>query len=316
MDSYEKPPARMRLDHFDLNLLVALDALLETGSVTRASERLHIGVSATSSALGRCREHFNDELLQQVGRRMELTPLAQQLVEPVRDVLLRTRATLQARASFEPDTEERTFVLNASDYATTVLLTRLVRHLQGYAPRVRLEFLNMGERVHEHLDRGSVDFAIFPERNTSQEHPSEALYEDSYSFVVWRGNSRVGEAVSLEEYLAMDHIRVRFGAGQPHSFEELALQEAGVERRFAATVGSFHAQAQLVVGTPWGATLQTRMAHWCAGFLPIRVLPLPVEIPALRMVMQWHRFQNKAPAHAWMREQLRVVAATLKAKSD
>lgn len=301
----------MRLDHFDLNLLVVLDALLETSSVTRASERLHIGVSATSSALSRLREHFNDELLQQVGRRMELTPLAQQMAEPVRDVLLRTRATLQARASFEPDTEERLFVINASDYSTAILLTRLVRHLQSHAPRIKLELINFGDRVHEHLDRGSVDFAIFPQRNISEEHPSETLFEDSHSFVVWRGNTHVGETLSLPQYLAMDHVRVRFGAKQPGSYEELELAERGIQRRFAVTANSFNAQAQLVVGTLWGATMQTRMAHWCATFLPIRVLPLPVDITPLRMVMQWHRFQNKAPAYVWMRRQLRAIAAAL-----
>ncbi|MFT4192335.1 MAG: LysR family transcriptional regulator [Comamonas sp.] len=302
----------MRLGHFDLNLLVALDALIETRSVTRASERLHIGVSATSSALGRLREHFNDELLQQVGRRMELTPLARQLAEPVRDVLLRTRATLQAKAGFEPDSEERAFVFNASDYVTTVLITRLTRHLQGYAPKVRLELSSLGDRVLEQLDRGGVDFAIFPEKYASPEHPSELLFEESYSCVVWLGNSQVGEQLSLDDYMALRHVTVRFGPGHAASFEEWSLQNDGLRRHVAAVAGSFNAQAQLVVGTPWAATMQTRLARWYAEFLPIRVLPMPVEIPALRMVMQWHRFQNKAPAHQWMREQLRAVAASMR----
>src|SRR4029453_9101282 len=99
----------MRLGHFDLNLFIALDALLETKSVTKASERLHLGASATSSALGRLREMFGDELLVQVGRRLELTPLAESLREPVRDILLRSQAALSIKTGFDPASEERCF---------------------------------------------------------------------------------------------------------------------------------------------------------------------------------------------------------------
>lgn len=301
----------MRLGHFDLNLLLALEALLETRSVTLASERLHIGVSATSSALGRLREHFNDQLLQQVGRRMELTPLAHQLVEPVRDVLVRTRATLQSTADFEPETSGRCFVFNASDYIGTVFMTRLARHLQSCAPRVRLQLISLSSQVLEQLDRGGVDFAIYPDVNASTEHPSEKLFEDSFSCVLWRGNTLAADSLTLEQYQSLRHVTVRLGPHHLASFEERALQDMGIRREVAMVANSFNTQAQLVVGTPWASTMHTRLAHWYAGFLPLRVLPLPIRMPPLRMVMQWHRFQNKAPAHVWMRAQMRQVAAGL-----
>jgi LysR family nod box-dependent transcriptional activator len=301
----------MRLGHFDLNLLVALDALLETRSVTRASERLHIGPSATSSALGRLREHFNDELLQQIGRRMELTPLAQSLSEPVREILVRTQATLQAKAGFDPQTEVRQFVFNASDYVTTVFMSQFAPALHKLAPGITLEVYSMAEKVQDKVDRGELDIAIFPDRFASTDHPSEVLFEESYSCVVWTGNTKVKDAISFEDYMSLGHVSASFGENRLAGFEEWFLQNFGFRRKVELTVNHFNALAQMVVGTPWAATVQTRLAQWYAGFLPIKVLPLPINIPPLKMVMQWHRFQNHDPAHSWMRDQIRQAAQRL-----
>ncbi len=103
----------MRLDRFDLNLLVVLDALLEERNVTRASKRLHIGQSAASAALARLREYFGDELMVPVGRGLMPTPLAQSLAEPVRDTLLRARATIARKPAFDPASAERRFMVCA-----------------------------------------------------------------------------------------------------------------------------------------------------------------------------------------------------------
>jgi LysR family transcriptional regulator, nod-box dependent transcriptional activator len=139
-------------------VLVTLDALIDTRSVTRASEHLNIGASATSSALGRPREYFEDELLLQVGRKMELTPLARPLAQPVREILLGIQSTVVARAQFGPAREKRAFVIFASDYLTTVLLARVVQRLQKEAPGIRLHIANMTDNVEERLHRGELIF--------------------------------------------------------------------------------------------------------------------------------------------------------------
>ena len=66
----------MRYQHLDLNLLVALDVLLDEQNITRAAGRLHMTQSATSGVLNRLRTYFEDDLLTQVGRKMRPTPLA------------------------------------------------------------------------------------------------------------------------------------------------------------------------------------------------------------------------------------------------
>ncbi|HSV45565.1 MAG TPA: LysR family transcriptional regulator [Ramlibacter sp.] len=299
----------MRLGHFDLNLFVALDALLETRSITRASERLHIGASATSSALGRLREHFGDDLLVQVGRRMELTALAQALREPVREIILRSQATIAAKADFDPAVEERRFVFNASDYATTVLLTPLALQLESTAPGISIEVLGLGDSNIERLERGEVDFAIYPERNASPLHPLEPLLDEDYSCVVWSGNAQVGRRIGFDDYVGMRHVAVQFGQqNRVPTFESWFLSTYGVARNVVFTASTFNGLAALVVGTQSIATMHTRLARIYAKSLPLRLLPPPIEIPKLKLVMQWNRHNDQDAAHAWLRQRLLAVA--------
>ena len=133
----------------DLNLLVALDALFAEKSVSRAGERLHLSQSATSGALARLREAFHDPLLVQVGRRMTLTPLAEGLVEPVRDFLMQAEAILNNSPAFDPLNSTRKFRLLMSDYAQTVVMTEALPRLQNLAPGVTIEIVPI---VGDHAD--------------------------------------------------------------------------------------------------------------------------------------------------------------------
>ncbi|GGC26650.1 LysR family transcriptional regulator [Paraburkholderia caffeinilytica] len=294
----------MRLGHFDMNLLVALDALLDTRSVTRASERLHIGASATSSALGRLREYFGDELLMQVGRRMELTPLGRSLAQPVREILLTVQSTVVARLEFDPAQARRNFVIRASDYLTTVLLIDVVQRLQREAPGITLHIANMADDVPDRLDRGEVDFVIYPSVSVNPEHPSQTLFEETYSCVVWTGNTLVGETLSLEQYRQMGHVAATFGDSRSVSFESLVMANLGVSRSIEVTTTNFNTLPQLVIGTTRIATVHTRLAQIYAHYLPLRLLPPPMDFPPLVEVMQWHAINNSDPAHVWMRRVL------------
>lgn len=294
----------MRLGHFDMNLLVALDALLDTRSVTRASERLHIGASATSSALGRLREYFGDELLMQVGRRMELTPLGRSLAQPVREILLTVQSTVVARLEFDPAQARRNFVIRASDYLTTVLLIDVVQRLQREAPGITLHIANMADDVPDRLDRGEVDFVIYPSVSVNPAHPSQTLFEETYSCVVWSGNTLVGETLSLDQYRKMGHVAATFGDSRSVSFESLVMANLGVSRSIEVTTTNFNTLPQLVIGTTRIATVHTRLAQIYAHYLPLRLLPLPMDFPPLVEVMQWHAINNSDPAHVWMRRVL------------
>lgn len=298
----------VRLGHFDLNLFIALDALLETQSVTRASERLHLGASATSSALGRLRELFDDELLVQVGRRLELTAMGQQLREPVRDILLRAQAAVSIKTGFDPLTEERCFTFNASDYMSTVLMTLVARHLESAAPAISIDVLGLGDNPHERLDRGDVDFTIYPERSKSPNHPSVALFEDTYTCIAWNENKLIGDTLSFDDFMKLRHVTTRQSNNRQVSFEGWFLENFGHVRKVAVAVSTFNGLPQLVAGTNRIATVQTKLAQLYATHLPLRLLAPPLDIPPLKMVMQWNEHRTDDPAHSWVRGVLQEIA--------
>lgn len=297
----------MRLGHFDLNLFVTLDALLDTQSISRAAERLHLGASATSSALGRLREHFQDDLLVQVGRRMELTPLAQALRAPVRDVLLRSQATLATQSVFEPGHAQRHFLVNASDYATSVLLAPLAQQLESEAPGISMDIIGLSNLAQ--LDRGEVDFAIYPERNAIPEHPYLPLMDETYCCVVWVGHRFGHDGMSLDHYLQARHVATEFGEQRVPGYEGTFFAAHGVQRNVVVTTSAFNALPTLVVGTQRIATMHTRLARLYSRILPIRLYPIPFEMPPVRMVVQWNRHVASDAAHAWMCLRLQAAAA-------
>ena len=135
----------MALGAVDLNLLVALRALLEEGNVTRAGERIGLGQPAMSAALARLRRHFDDELLVRVGRDLELTPFARSLLPRVRESVLLLGDALRVNDGFEPATSERTFTVTLSDYALAVLHEPVRRQIKKAAPGVRLAFADLAE---------------------------------------------------------------------------------------------------------------------------------------------------------------------------
>ncbi len=304
----------MRLDRFDLNLLVVLDVLLEERNVTKASERLHIGQSAASGALARLREYFGDELLVPVGRKLMLTPLAESLVEPVRDTLLRARATLARKPGFDPAVAERRFAVCASDYVTTVVLAEAVRRIAALAPGVALDVRSPPKDVLESFERGSVDLLVMPEQYAARmQHPQLRLFEDTQVCLVWAGNTQVGDTLSFEQYMALGHVAVRFGDERSITFEEWFLPRHGKQRRVESSVDNFSTVPLLVVGTNRIATVHRRLAEHFARHLPLRVLDAPFDMPALVEVMAWPRYLDRDPAHVWVRGVVEGCAADLDA---
>ena len=298
----------MDLCGLDLNLLVALDALFAEKSVSRAGERLHLSQSATSGALARLREVFQDQLLVPVGRKMVMTPVAEALVDPVRDFLLQAEAILNNNPVFDPASSTRKFRVLMSDYVETVLMTEALPRMEQFAPGIRFEFVSNFEGGFEALDRGEIDLSIAPSLRLTSEHPSEPLFEDEFVCVIWSGNSRVKSAISLDEYLAMGHIVVRFGKRQElTTFDEWFMERLGHERRIEVVTPAFNLVPQVLVGTHRIATLHRRLALFHQRYLPLKIMKPPFEIATLQESMQWHKSRDRDPGTVWLRSLLKSV---------
>jgi len=301
----------MRFNRLDLNLLLALDALLEEQNITRAAARVNVSQSAMSGMLARLREFFEDDLLAAVGRNMELTVLGRQLVGPVRDLILHVHATVGIRASFDPARETRCIKIMVSDYATEVFLNKVIARVLRDAPNMTLDLVSLADDAAEKLRRGENDFLIIPRPFLDPEHPQRLLFEDRFCAVIWEGNPHVGDTLDAATYERLPHVAPMLGRPRSPTFEARMLQAQDVKRRIRVTTSDFSSMATALVGTDLVATMHTRLALACARRLPIRVLPLPYELPALAECLQWHRFQENDPCHIWLRGILLETAQAL-----
>lgn len=298
----------MRFNRLDLNLLIGLDVLLDECSITRAARRLCLSQSAASGILARLREYFNDDLLVQSGRGMAPTPLALSLMEPVREILLKIKHTVEAAVEFRPETAVRHFRVVASDYVSSVVMTHLAARLNHLAPFVTIEILAPTERSMAQLERGEIDVLLMPERYLSRTYPSEFLFSDHFSCIVWNGNAEVGAKLSKTDYLRLGHVATSFGSHQHSAFEDWFFKSISLNRRVEIVCSAFNLLPQFVMGTQRIATLQNQLAQQLARHFPIRVMEPPVTIPRIVECMQWHPSNHNDPAHTWLRTMLRQAA--------
>jgi DNA-binding transcriptional LysR family regulator len=299
----------VRLDRFDLNLLVVLDVLLEERNVTRASERLFIGQSATSAALSRLRDYFGDSLLVQVGRRMEPTPLAQSLAVPVRDVLMRARVAVSMRPVFDPARIECDLTIAASDYMIDLVLAEAICGLARTTPGMRLHMSGVPEDINGMFERGAIDLIVVPEQYATQiKHPQIELWQDEHVCMMCAAEAREIEALTMDEYLDRGHVAIKLGDEASLSFEEWFLPRFGRQRRVECTINQFSIAPLFVKGTQRIVTIHRRLAERMAMTHPVKLLPAPFEMQPLREFMVWPRYLDEDPAHRWLRDTITGIA--------
>ncbi|MBP6900134.1 MAG: LysR family transcriptional regulator [Burkholderiaceae bacterium] len=301
----------MRFNRLDLNLLVALDALLGELSITRAAERLNLSPSATSNALARLREYFDDELLVQVGRRMEPTPRAQSLQEAVRDVLLRVDSTIAIQPEFDPTRSDRVFRIFVSDYTQLVFAPHLLALAHEARCTARFEFLPQVTNPQRSLERGDADLLIIPRGFLSPDHPQETLYSEDFVCVVWSDSALARGELSFERYLAAGHVLMQPPGGTGDSFEAWFVKRYGVTRRVAVTSYGFSALPAMVVGTELIATVHSRLARLLQPAWPIALRTPPLPITAMEQGVQWHKYRTQDPGLLWLRGLLRRAVARM-----
>ena len=307
----------MHLRGLDLNLLVVLHTLLEEKNITRTARRIYLSQSATSGALARLREFFEDELLVQVGHQMVLTPLANSLVEPVRQLMAEAQSIINQRPDFSPATSARRFRIMMSDYVAAVLMTHALPIIQREAPSVGIDILPFeGTPPEEVIDRVEVDLVILPQMFLPADHPMEELFRDTYTCIVWKGNKEIGKTLTVDQYFDKPHVAIRFTTQPADSLSEWIFHNIGRSRRVDVTARTYTVLPHLIVNSSRIATVHRNLANMYAKILPIRIVEPPFQMPQLIESVQWRSFWKPDPGIAWMRKCLREAAQNLSAQED
>lgn len=288
--------------HPDLNLLITLDALLETSSVASSARKLGLSASAMSRALARLRQVTGDPLLVRAGRGLVPTPRALELRQEVSSLLQRANAALSPSSGVILTKLSRTFTIRASEGFVEGFGGAIVARTALEAPGVRLRFVSKPERESAALRDGSVDFEVGLARATpGPEMRVKLLFRDRFVGVVSDQHSFSRSPATLEDYLSAGHVLIN-RAGSDRAPVDLALATQGRERVAGAVAGSFTAALGLLRGTNLVVTLPDRftkgLRHGLIAF------PLPLEIEPISVALVWHPRMDSDPAHRWLRSLL------------
>ncbi|MFC6280826.1 MULTISPECIES: LysR family transcriptional regulator [Polaromonas] len=301
----------MDIRKVDLNLLLAFDALMQDGNLTRAGFRLGLSQPSMSHALARLRKISSDPLFVRVPSGMEPTPFAQQIAGAVRDGLALLHGALDGAAVFNPATCNRTFQILMSDIGEMVYLPRLITKLKAEAPDVNLRVLQLPrESYHDAFVSGEADLAIGFLPALKAGFYQQRLFEDSYICIARKGHPRVGASLSLEQFSQESHVLIE-PAGSRYStvslqsstttFIERYLADQGLSRRIALRVPHFMVVPEIVQQTDLLATVPGSVMTYIRPMPKVKLLQLPIQTPRFEIKQFWHQRNHHDVANRWLR---------------
>lgn len=297
----------MRIDHvhlakLDLNLLVALDALLAERSVTRAAARIGLSQSAMSHALARLRVTFSDELLTRAPDGMRATPRALALIEPMQTALSHIQAITAPPAAFDPATADVTFSLGIPDSTEVLLMPHLIAHLRAVAPGVKFLLHTVDRhRILDDLDSGRVDLGIGIFEQGQTHHKRRILNKETYLCVFNAELVGLTPPISLDDYVRLPHVLTSL-VESAHGVVDDALAKIGRTRVIALTSPRFTVMPFVVRQAPVIATMHSRLAHFFGEAMGLAVSPTPIALPEVSISMIWHTSNDEVPGQRWLRE--------------
>ena len=311
--SYIADMQDVHLASFDLNLLVALDALLGEKNVTRAASRIGITQSACSHALARLRALTGDEILVRGPAGMVPTVRAEAMAAPVRHALDDMKRALAPPRPFDPRTASLRFVMGSSDHVELALLPRVVARLAREAPGIELRALVAGDEPSALL-AGTLDLAFAPLRPVDERSGVHArkLFDDRFVCVVRKGHALAGKKLTLARFVAASHALIA-PRGTEGGFVDDALARMGMRRRVAVALPHFLVAPHIVANSDLVLTLAARIAAVLVEPLGLAVLTPPAELGLEGFVVSasWHERTHGDPARRWVREVIAEEAAMI-----
>lgn len=294
-----------------MNLIVVLHALLTERNVTRAGQRIGLSQPATSAALARLRRHFGDELLARKGAGYELTALGAVLLDRTGVACDMLERVFGSQPHFDPEKEDREFVIIASDYAVTVFGAELAREISMRAPRVRISFRQPSE-VYMDDPAGqlsTIDCLLMPHGIVAG-LPAVELFTDRWVCAVSEDNPEVGDHITLSQ-LATLPWAVYQRANAASVTQQLSM--LGIEPHVQVLADSFLLLPSLVAGTRRVAMIHELLAARL-GLGPgsgIRLLDCPFDAVPVQEALWWHPVYTHDAGHAWLREMASAVGARI-----
>lgn len=289
----------------DLNLLVALDVLLDEGSVAGAADRLHLSSSAMSRTLARLREATGDPLLVRAGRGLVPTPRAIELRERVGSLVQEGQVLLRPTQALELRAVERTFTLRTSDGFVENFGPRLLARVGAEAPGIRLNFLQKPDKDSAPLREGRIDLeTAVVERSMSPELRTQALFRDRLIGAISAFHPLARKKITARDYTEGRHVIVSRSGFDEDATEAKFLPES-LSRHVATSTGGFATALAVARHSNLIATVPD--LHTASLREGMFSFPLPVHATGFTVTMVWHPRLDADPVHRWLRTCMRAV---------
>jgi len=297
----------MTVDHFnlrsfDLNLLLAFDALMQELSVTRAATRLRIQQPAMSHALSNLRMLFEDELFIRSGHVMEPTARARTLHEDLHPLLVQIEQALAVPTKFDPAKETRIFRLGLNGQTEAILMPALIEHIGKCAPGITVQSVSLAENsVSTLLGDARIDMAVAHVSDHIGRLRRERLYSERY--VCCFNPSLLGyrSPIASEDFFSSDHGLVCDGANLSGFLDHL-LRHAPSRIQASHLSNNGITLLAMAARAPLVASLQLGVAQRYASAFNLVVSPLPFDVDDLEIDAIWHPRSESDPGIVWLRE--------------
>lgn len=301
-----------KLIRTDLNLLVALQILLEERNVTRAAERLSVSQPALSKTLQKLRDAFEDELFTRTAHGLVPTPRADELAREIPGLLENVDRVL-GNEGFEPLTFVGAFKLLLPPILSEALLPGLMADLSEAAPGVQIITAEVTPDYQDQLKKGEADFAAFVALDTERDILAEPIATIAPRCYMGIDHPLVSKEMTLKDFLAFPHLRLYLPGltRENTSMVDDVLGQYGVHRKITLETTQFAAAVGVLCRTD---SLLVANAGFEAGGLyreRISGQEMPAELQRMirnthstnrgKMSLMRHTRTSRSTAHQWMR---------------
>ena len=288
------------LETIDLNLLLALKALLHYRHVTEAAESMGITQSGMSRSLRKLRQLLNDELLIRSGKNMRLSVRAENLVAPL-DELLESISTFINPPCFDPKNHDFSIKVAAPDVFSMGILPLLYRALSAETKTIKIEVVNWGKDTQSHLATGELDFAFGGVNDTRADIYKRQLSSSEYVCIARKNHPQINKRISLKKFCTLPHVMMTL-EGRGTSVVDDALSELGMSRNVTVKVSHFLGAVAVAATSDNVMVISRSLANTVSlqFSLEIHELPIVFDIPDFNVY--WHLRTHKNPPHQWLRQ--------------
>ncbi len=303
----------MNFDGFDLNLLVAFNALMLERNVTKAAAMANVSQPAMSAALARLRRVFDDALFIRSAEGLLPTAKAQAIAQPVAEALGQVRSLMQPAAEFDPNARARSFTLGLTEYALQVLLPTLSQKLAEGAPScaIHVRFYSDRDETVALLDAGKIDVAVGVAPTKAENRIlSQPLLQDDFITLIGHDHPAAQGAMDLSAFMALRHILVS-PEGNRFGLVDQKLREQGLTRNIGLTLPTMFSVPALLPGSDYVATVLRRVGTHYAHPQRIKMFEPPLELPSITFDLLWHRRTQDDAAQSWLRNLIMQVSAEI-----